>query len=70
MADHTGGVSGFKFHPRCLKQKLTHICFSDDILIFSDSIIQDALIEFEELFCLKANPSKSFLFWEKLLFTP
>jgi hypothetical protein len=68
MADHTRGVSGFKFHPRCLKQKLTHLCFADDLLIFSEasvksiSIIKDALIEFEELSRLKANPSKSFLF--------
>jgi hypothetical protein len=68
MADHTGVDSGFKFHPRCLKQKLTHLCFTDDLLIFSEasvksiSIIKDALIEFEELSGLKANPSKSFLF--------
>jgi hypothetical protein len=68
MADHIRGVSGFKFHPRCLKQKLTHLCFADDLLIFSEasvksiSIIKDALIEFEELSGLKANPSKSFLF--------
>jgi hypothetical protein len=50
-----------------LKQKLTHLCFVDDLLIFSEasvksiSIIKDALIEFEELSGLKANPSKSFL---------
>jgi hypothetical protein len=68
MADHTGGVSGFRFHPRCLKQKLTHLCFADDLLIFfevsvkSISIIKDVLNEFEELFGIKANPSKSFLF--------
>jgi hypothetical protein len=68
MADHMGDDSGFQFHPRCLKQKLTHLCFADDLLIFSEasvksiSIIKDALIEFEDLSGLKANPSKSFLF--------
>jgi hypothetical protein len=68
MAVHMGDGSSFKFHPRCLKQKLTHICFADDLLIFSEasvksiSIIKDALIEFEELCGLKANPSKSSLF--------
>jgi hypothetical protein len=35
MADLTGGNSGFKFHPKCVKMKLTHLCFVDDLLIFS-----------------------------------
>jgi len=47
---------------------LTHLCFADDLLLFSDanlssiSIIKAALREFELLSGLKANPSKSFLF--------
>ena len=34
MANHTSRGLGFKFHPKCLKHKLTHIFFVDDILIF------------------------------------
>jgi hypothetical protein len=68
MADHTSGGSGFKFYPKCLKHKLTHLFFANDLLISSEAslnsinIIKDALIEFEELYCLKTNPSKSLFF--------
>ena len=68
MAEFTTDGSGFKFHPKCLKLKLTHLCFADDLLIFykaslrSIHIIKAALLEFEELFGLKANPSKSYFF--------
>ena len=34
MAECTS-KSGFKFHPNCLKMKLTHLCFANDLLIFS-----------------------------------
>jgi hypothetical protein len=27
----TGSNSGFKFHPRCFKLQLTHLCFVDDM---------------------------------------
>jgi hypothetical protein len=65
MAMSTGPDSGFKFHPKCLKLKLTHLCFADDLLIFSEAslssinVIKAVLVEFEELSSLKANPSKS-----------
>jgi hypothetical protein len=65
MADYTGINPGFKFHPKCLKMKLTHLCFADDLLIFSEAnvssikVIKDALVEFEELSGLKANPAKN-----------
>lgn len=68
MKDYTREGSGFKFHHNCSKMKLTHLCFADDMLIFSDaslssiSIIKAALLEFELLSGLKANPSKSSLF--------
>jgi hypothetical protein len=64
MAEYTS-KSGFKFHLNCLKIKLTYLCFVDDLLIFSEAnvssikVIRDALAEFEELFGLKANPTKS-----------
>jgi hypothetical protein len=67
LGDLTREGLGFKFHPKCSKLKLTHLCFANDLLIFSVanlssiSIIKDALLEFEVLFGLKANPSKSYV---------
>jgi hypothetical protein len=69
MAMSTGPDSGFKFHPKCLKLKLTHLCFVDDLLIFSEAslssinVIKDVLVKFEELSGLKANPSKSSFYY-------
>jgi hypothetical protein len=37
MVDHTAAGSGFSFHPKCSKLKLTHLCFADDLLIFSEA---------------------------------
>ena len=34
MAEYTS-KSSFKFHLNCLKMKLTHLCFANDLLIFS-----------------------------------
>lgn len=68
MLEYTKAGSGFKFHHRCSKLQITHLCFTNDLLIFSEvdkssiSIIQVALWEFESLSGLKANPSKSFMF--------
>jgi hypothetical protein len=65
MKVSTGTDSGFKFHPYCFKVKLTHLCFADDLLLFSKAslssinVIKAALMEFEDLSGLKANPSKS-----------
>jgi hypothetical protein len=61
----TGTDSGFKFHPYCFKVKLIHLCFADDLLIFSEAslssinVIKAALMEFEDLSGLKANTLKS-----------
>jgi len=68
MENCTREGSGFKFHHRCSRLKLTHLCFADDLLIFSDaslvstSVIKQALVEFKHLSGLKANPSKSSFF--------
>jgi hypothetical protein len=65
MVDYTGGDFGFKFHPKCASLKLTHLCFTDDLLIFFEAslvsikIIKSALLEFESLSGLKSNPKKS-----------
>jgi hypothetical protein len=71
MADYTG-KSSFMFHPNCLKMKLTHLCFADDLLIFSEAnvssikVIKVALAEFEELSGLKANPAKSSFYCSRI----
>jgi hypothetical protein len=50
MVDHTGGISGFMFHPKCLRMKLIHLCFVDDLLIFSEVSLSS--INVFKLFCL------------------
>ena len=35
MLDVAAEYGVFKFHPKCKKIKLTHLCFADDLLIFS-----------------------------------
>ena len=68
LATTTRPGSGFKYHLNCLKMKLTHLCFADDLLIFFEAsqysigVIKAALAEFEELSGLKVNPSKSSVF--------
>jgi hypothetical protein len=58
----------FGFHPKCHSLKLTHLCFADDLLIFSAAsmnsiqLIKKVLYEFEDLSGLKANPAKSLVF--------
>jgi hypothetical protein len=65
---HTSIHSGFRFHPKCEGLRLTHLCFADDLLVFSEasmssiSVIKAALLEFENLSGLKVNPSKSSFF--------
>jgi hypothetical protein len=68
MANLTAEDSGFKFHLKRLKLRLTHLCFADDLLIFAEASLRSvhtikvALSEFENLSSLKANPSKSSFF--------
>jgi hypothetical protein len=68
----TGTDSGFKFHLYCFKVKLTHLCFADDLLILSEAslssinVIKAALMEFEDLSGLKANPSKSSFYCSRI----
>lgn len=59
----------FKFHARCQKLKLTHLCFADDLQLFnygnadSTSIIKKVLNDFAGLSGLKANLNKSVIFF-------
>lgn len=60
--------SVFQYHPKCEVVKLTHLCFANDVLIFSKASFQSeekinqVLLEFATLSGLQANPSKSTLF--------
>jgi hypothetical protein len=69
MEDYVRMNTDFQFHHRCAKLRLSHLCFADDFLIFSDAslksvnVIQQVLKEFECLSRLKANPSKSSIFF-------
>lgn len=59
----------FQFHPRCRKVGLTHLCFTDDLLLFTKgntaSIQQVRLIldKFAAVSGLKANPAKSCIYF-------
>jgi hypothetical protein len=58
----------FEFHPRCVDLRLNHLCFADDLLIFSTAstnfvqVVKEVLGEFEALSRLRANPAKSTCF--------
>jgi hypothetical protein len=53
LGDAVSSNSQFDFHPRCRKLKLNHLCFVDDLLIFSAAsirsvkVIKDVLDDFE-----------------------
>ncbi|KAJ9535399.1 hypothetical protein OSB04_un001489 [Centaurea solstitialis] len=55
----------FRFHPKCEKLGLTHLCFADDLLMFcygnvhSVNVLKDALMEFSVSSGLKPSMGKS-----------
>ncbi|GJT53331.1 RNA-directed DNA polymerase, eukaryota, reverse transcriptase zinc-binding domain protein [Tanacetum coccineum] len=59
----------FKYHWRCGKVKLTHLCFADDLMIFSNgdvgsvSILKAALDEFSSVSGLVSYLDKSLVFF-------
>jgi hypothetical protein len=63
----------FKFHWRCKKDKISHLCFTDDLMIFSKRdvnsirMIKNVLTEFQDLSGLYRNPNKSSIFLSGLL---
>ena len=60
-----GDHVNFKFHPRCNRLKLNHLCFADDLMIFcrgnlaSIRILLNHLEIFAKSSALVANSSKS-----------
>jgi len=58
----------FKFHWRCKKDKNSHLCFADDLMIFSKGnvnsirMIRTVLKKFRDLSGLYPNPNKSDIF--------
>ena len=65
MAAHQ---QGFQFHPKCQEVNITHLCFADDIFLFSGGtqssiqIIMDELNSFENFSRLQVNFQKSAMF--------
>lgn len=68
--------SEFKFHWRCNKVKLTHLCFADDLMIFSNGdvgsvkVLNDSLMEFSGVSGLPPNMEKSVVFLVMFLLIP
>jgi hypothetical protein len=58
----------FDFHPYCSKLQMHHICFADDLFIFSATnlksvgTLENVLDDFADLSRFVANPSKSLIF--------
>nr|GEW40904.1 RNA-directed DNA polymerase, eukaryota, reverse transcriptase zinc-binding domain protein [Tanacetum cinerariifolium] len=69
MRKNIGETKDFKYHQGCKKLKITHLCFADDLLVFchGDSkfmgVIKETLEEFSSYSGLKANMSKSTVFF-------
>jgi hypothetical protein len=62
-------ISEYRYHPRCKKLDLTHVCFADDLLLFSrgdlGSVTQlfEAFEQFSIVSGLKANQAKSSIYF-------
>ncbi|XP_060210764.1 uncharacterized mitochondrial protein AtMg01250-like [Lycium barbarum] len=59
----------FKFHPKCARNGVTHLCFADDLLLFtrgdldSVSAIFDKFQSFSQASGLQANRGKSNMYF-------
>ncbi|GJZ51831.1 putative RNA-directed DNA polymerase [Tanacetum coccineum] len=62
----------FQYHPKCQSQKITHLCFADDLILFchgdtlSASLIKEALDEFKEYSGLVPSIPKSTAFFSNV----
>lgn len=65
----TTSLPDFAFHYKCAKINLNHLCFANDLMIFaygSECVVKiytDILARFENMSGLKANVSKSSIFF-------
>ncbi|KAL2248485.1 UNVERIFIED_CONTAM: hypothetical protein Sindi_2700800 [Sesamum indicum] len=61
-------TSDFNFHPKCEKLKITHLLFTDDLMLFSRGdlpsihVLMEYLQEFRDVSGLTINTSKSSIF--------
>ncbi|GJR26775.1 RNA-directed DNA polymerase, eukaryota, reverse transcriptase zinc-binding domain protein [Tanacetum coccineum] len=69
MRKNISEAKEFKYHKGCKKLEITHLCFVDDLLVFchgdtkSVNVIKETLKEFNRYYGLKANMSKSTVFF-------
>ncbi|GKB88702.1 RNA-directed DNA polymerase, eukaryota, reverse transcriptase zinc-binding domain protein, partial [Tanacetum coccineum] len=69
MRKNISEAKEFKYHKGCKKLEITHLCFVDDLLVFcpedtkSMNVIKETLKEFNRYYGLKANMSKSTVFF-------
>ncbi|CAL1356365.1 unnamed protein product [Linum trigynum] len=69
LLDNSAAKGLFPYHPMCKGIKLTHLCFADDLLVFSDGSnngiqeMQQVLEQFKKVSGLKSNPSKCEVFF-------
>ena len=60
---------GFRFHPKCVVQGITHLAFADDVLLLSRGDSSSVLCFLQQLTLfgqtsgLDINPQKSFIFF-------
>ncbi|CAH1447974.1 unnamed protein product [Lactuca virosa] len=63
------GCQKFKYHSKCKPQRITHLCFADDLLVFcygnsrSARVIKDSLDEFKNNSGLNVSMEKSQIFF-------
>ncbi|GKU86882.1 hypothetical protein SLEP1_g1354 [Rubroshorea leprosula] len=68
MLNHAAIEGKFAYHPKCKKVQLTHLCFADDLIIFTNGsitsldAIDDVLKQFYIISGLQVNYAKSELF--------
>ena len=62
---HVGNKEGFKCHPHCRDNKMTHLIIADDLIVFSAaesktlSYLMEAFDKFSKCTGLEANKEKS-----------
>ncbi|GKC03934.1 RNA-directed DNA polymerase, eukaryota, reverse transcriptase zinc-binding domain protein [Tanacetum coccineum] len=73
VQDKVEKMKDFKYHFRCKKMKLTHVCFTDDILMFyngdkgSVNVLKEAIKKFRSISGLLQNYNKSIIIFGSML---